>query len=133
MNVDVVRMLTCNGKGYLTQCQDDLSERSEARPVSSVFSGAMAKFLLKDVVTQHGCFGKLACDGCPENNKGTEDLLAQYRIPRIVVSAYSPMTKGMIEHGHQTTLNSLAKLNNGGYSDWVQNLFFVMCADWTTV
>ena len=126
-------MLACNGKGYLTQCQDDLSGRSEARAVSSVFSAAMTKFLFKDVVTRHGCFGKLACDGSPENNKGTEDLLAKYRIPRIMVSAYRPMTNGMIEHGHQTTLNSLAKLNNGGYSDWVQNLVFVMWVDRTTV
>lgn len=93
----------------------------------------MAKFLFKDVVTRHGCSGKVACDGGPENNKCTKDLLAKYRIPRIVVSAYSPMTNGMIEHGHQTTLNSVFKLNSGGYSDWVQNLFFVMWADRTTV
>lgn len=125
-------MPTCSGKGYLIQFRDDFAGWLEARAVSSVSSAVMAKFFFEDVITRHDCFGKLVCNCGSENKKYTKDL-AKSGIPRIVVPVYNLMAEGIFERGHQTTNHSLPKLTNGGYGNWVQNLYVVIWADRTTV
>jgi hypothetical protein len=68
-------------------------------------------------------------------NRGREfkaevlDLLNEWGVERIQISAYHAQANGMIERGHGPLKNALSKLG----SDWPTNLTAVLFADRTTV
>ena len=78
---------------------------------------------------EHGCFQRLVLDGGPDNNDLAEELARRYRIKRVVTSAYHPQANGMVERGHQPIVDGLAKITEGGFSNWVRNLHAVLWAD----
>jgi hypothetical protein len=39
----------------------------------------------------------------------------------------------MIERGHKPFINALSKMTNGGFGNWVNNLFTILWADRSTV
>ncbi len=125
-------MPPCRGKSYLISAREDLSGWIEARALSRATSELVAQFLWEDVICRHGCFGKLVCDGGPENKKYVEALALRYGINRVVASAYNPTANGVSERGHQPVINGLAKMD-GGDRKWVENLPAILWADRTTV
>jgi hypothetical protein len=133
VSVDVVKMPLSRGKGYLAVAREDVSGWVEARALKDNDSASIARFLWEEVITKHGIFGRLICDGGPENKKWVKDLVALYGVDRIVVSAYNPHANGMVERGHKPIVDSLSKLTNGGHGSWSDLLHLVLWADRTTV
>ena len=48
------------------------------------------------------------------------------------VSAYYAQANGLVEWGHKTVIDALAKMSNKADSNWVKNLSAVLWADHTT-
>jgi hypothetical protein len=67
-------------------------------------------------------------DGGSENLSLTEDLLQHYRIQQTIVSPYHPQANGLVERGHDSMVNSLAKYSKRP-GDWVEHLPLALWAD----
>ena len=85
-------------------------------------SRSVAKFLFEDVICRHGCPLKAVMDGGGENKKITKALLENYRVHRIVVSAYHPQANGLVEREHDAIVNSLSKYCSQNPERWVEYL-----------
>ena len=132
VSIDVVKMSPARGKQYLVLARENLSGWVEGRALSNATSETVSKFIWEDIICRHGCFGKLICDGGPENKAHVKYLAEKYGIQRIVVSAYNAPANGLSERGHQPIIDGLSKLAGSGHGDWVSNLHLVMWADRTT-
>ena len=131
--VDVVHMPQKDNMNYLVVARDDFSGWPEARALHAATTAAVARFVYEDIICRHGCFQRLVLDGGPENKNLVEELARRYRIKRVVTSPYHPQANGMVERGHQPIVDGLAKMTEGGFSNWVRNLHAVLWADRTTV
>jgi len=120
---------TPEGYKYAVFARDDLSGWSEGRPLKENNSRTVAKFLYEDVICRHGCPLKIVMDGGGENKKITKALLEDYKIKRIVVSAYHPQANGLVERGHDAIVNSLSKYCRQQPNTWVQYLPLALWAD----
>jgi hypothetical protein len=133
------------GDGYLVLARDDLSGYVEGRPMDKVTSLNVAKFLQEDVVCRHGVPRKIVLDGGSENLGFTRDLMRQYGMHGIAIAPYHPQSNGLIERGHQTIVNAIAKYRNSDASrnanprnppigrGWSRYLSLAMWADRITV
>jgi hypothetical protein len=72
-------------------------------------------------------------DGGPENKDNLESFVKQYGINRVQVSAYHPQANRMVERGHRSIVEALARMTNGGIKRWTRNLPSVLLAERTTV
>ena len=68
-------------------------------------------------------------DGGGENKKITKALLENYKVHRIVVSAYHPQANGLVEYRHDAIVNSLSKYCSQNPEKWVENLPLALWAD----
>jgi hypothetical protein len=66
-----------------------------------------------------------------KNKDMMKQLVADYGIKRVVISAYNFKVNGIIERGYSRIVNIFAKIINGGKGNWVQNLHAVLWADRT--
>ena len=133
VGVDVVYMPpTSNGYGFIVFARDDLSGWVEGRAIKSANSESVAKFLYEDVICRHGCPQRIVLDGGKENLDLTKDLLEHYRIKRLDISAYHPQSNGLVERGHSSVVNSLAKYSKKP-GDWVEHLPLALWADRVSV
>jgi hypothetical protein len=53
-------------------------------------------------------------DEGPENKDVIKQLAADYKIKRVVISAYNSKANGIIERGHLPIINAFAKITDGG-------------------
>src|SRR5437762_10437045 len=67
-----------------------------------------------------------------ENLDLLKDLLEHYRIQQTLISAYHPQTNGLVECGHDSLVNSLAKYSKRSY-EWKQYLPLALWADRVSV
>ena len=131
--LDVVFLPPRQGKIALVVCRDDFSGWVEARPLSKVNSESIAKFIWEEVICRHGVFGKLKVDGGKENMGEVIQLLNNWGIQRVQISAYNSKANGKIEAGHKPIMNALVKLTKGGKTDWLAYYHYVLFADRTTI
>jgi hypothetical protein len=130
VGIDVVHMpWTPEGYRYAVFARDDLSGWTEGRALKENTSQAVAKFLFEDIICRHGCPLKVVMDRGSENKGVAQGLLEKYKIRKIEVSAYHPQANGLVERGHDTIINSLAKYCSQQKGQWVENLPLVLWAD----
>ena len=67
-------------------------------------------------------------DGSSENLDLTKDLLEHYRVQQTIISPYHPQANGLVERGHESIVNSLAKYSEKP-GDWVKHLSLALWAD----
>ncbi len=133
VGLDIVQLPQYKGKNYLVVTRDDLSGWPEARALASADSVAVAKFLWEEVVCRHGCFRRLVVDRGPENKRHVEAFMKKYGIEWVQVSAYHLAANGMVERGHKSIVDTLAKMTEGGLGNWVWNLSSVLFAERTSM
>jgi hypothetical protein len=133
IGLDVVYMSPSHGNHYLVVARDDFSGWPEARALASNKASSIAKFIWEDIICRHGLVGRIVVDGGPENKKEVISLLARWGIGRIQISAYNPPANGMVERGHKSLCNALAKMSNGGKKKWSLLLPAGLLAERTTV
>ncbi len=121
IGMDVVYMpLAPGGYGFIVFARDDLSGWVEGRAIDAANSYNVAKFIYEDIICRHGCPLRIVMDQGSENMDLMKDLLEHYRIQQTIASAYHPQTNGLVERGHDSIVNSLAKYSKEP-GDWVTN------------
>jgi hypothetical protein len=94
--------------------RDDFSGWVKSRALGAANSRQVAKFFWEDVICKYRIFGQFTVDGNPENKDIMKQLVVDYGIKRVVISAYNSKANGMIERGYLPIVNALAKMINGG-------------------
>jgi hypothetical protein len=117
---------SAEGYKYIVFARDDLSGWGEGRARRENTAQNVAKFLYEEVITRHGCPGKIVVDGGSENKSVAEALLTNYQIQRTVVSAYHPQSNGLVERGHDPIVNSLSKYCSKEPAKWAQYLLLAL-------
>ena len=129
IGVDVVYMPPApGGYDFIVFARDDLSGWVEGRAIDDANSYNVAKFIYEDVICRHGCPLRIVMDRGSENLDLTKDLLEHYRIQQTIISAYHPQANGLVERGHDSIVNSLAKYSKQP-GDWVKYLSLTLWAD----
>jgi hypothetical protein len=109
VGLDVIYMPLDGKEGYAVLARDDLSGWVEGRALEKADSLSVAKFLQEDVVCRHGCPRKIVLDGGAENMGFTEEMMRKYGISGASIAPYHPQSNGLVERGHQTIINAIAK------------------------
>jgi len=127
--------------GYIMMVRDDLSRYAEGRVLEAASSLNVAKFIQKEIVCHHGVPKRIVLDGGAENLKFTQDLLKKYGIHGVYIAPYDLESNGLVERGHQTIINAIAKYRSADNSknrdppitDWIRYLSLALWADRITV
>ena len=106
VGLDIVYMPWEGKNGFIVFAWDDLSGWAEARVLQST---GVAKFLQEEVICRHGVPRRIVMDGGSENMGFTEDLVKKYGMRGVSIAPYHPESNGLIERGHQTIINAIAK------------------------
>jgi len=83
-------------------------------------------------VCRHGIFRRLVVDRGPENRGVAAAFTKKYGIERVQISAYNSKANRMIERGHKSITEALAKMSRGR-GHWQRHLPAVLLADRTSV
>ena len=122
IGVDIVYMPSVSGGyGFTVFARDDLNGWMEGWAIDAVNSWNVAKFIYENVIYRHGCSLRIMMDEDAENLDLTKDLLDHYRIQQTLISAYHPQANGLVERGHDSIVNSLAKCNKES-GNWMKFL-----------
>ncbi|CAM6086034.1 unnamed protein product [Calypogeia fissa] len=131
--VDVVHMpLGVRGAKYLVVAREDLSSYVEGRALSSNTTEALCRFILEDVIAQHGCFVQMRADRGELHSEEATKFFERFTIKVKLTTAYNPEGNGKIERGHPSIVNVLVKSCQGRTSQWLNLLPFALLADWMT-
>jgi hypothetical protein len=66
------------------------------------------------VICRHRIFKQLTVDKGPENKDVIKQLVTDYGIKRVMISAYNSKVNGMIKRGYPLIVNTLAKITDSG-------------------
>jgi hypothetical protein len=80
----------------------------------------------ENIVCKYEIFGRLSVNRDPENKNLAKRFAVIYGIMRVIISAYNVKANGMIERGHKSVVDILAKMTEGGIDKWVRNLYTVL-------
>ena len=86
----------------------------EIRVLRAAIFKVIVKFLWEDIICRHGIFGRLVINENPENKDLIMQFVTNYDIKRVVISPYNIKINGIIEKGHKSVINILAKIIKGG-------------------
>jgi RNase H-like domain found in reverse transcriptase/Integrase zinc binding domain/Reverse transcriptase (RNA-dependent DNA polymerase) len=139
MGLDVIYMPWEGEVGYIVLARDDLSGWVEGRTLTDVDSESVARFLQEDVFCRHGVPQRIVMDGGRENLKFTEEIVAKYGMKGISIAPYHPQSNGLVERGHRTIIEAIAKYKaadtsrqSGHYppdKSWTRYLSLALWAD----
>jgi ribonuclease HI len=139
IGLDIVYMPWEGKDGFIVFARDDLSGWVEARVLESTDSERVAKFLQEEVICRHGVPRQIVMDGGSENMGFTADMVKKYGMQGISIAPYHPQSNGLIERGHQTIINAIAKyraadtsIRSGLYpreTGWTRYLALALWAD----
>ena len=114
VGLDMVYMPWGGKDGFIVLARDDLSGWVEGRALQSTDSEGVAKFLQEEVICRHGVPIRIVLDGGSENMLFTEQTVKKYGMHGIGIAPYHPQSNGLIERGHQTIINAIAKYKGSG-------------------
>ena len=109
VGIDVVHMPNSGAYQYAVFARDDLSGWVEGRALTAANSRNVSRFIYEEVICRHGCPRRIVMNRGTENLDLMKDLLEHYRIQQTLISTYHPQTNGLVKHGHDSLINSLAK------------------------
>ena len=131
--LDVMHMPKARGKQWLVACRDDLSGKTECKPLTRDKAKAIAKFFLHRIILRYGIVQEVVTDNGPSFKKEFKALLAQYGITQIKISPYNSQANGVVERGHYNIREALVKLCRGDLSQWPFLVPAVSYADSITI
>jgi ribonuclease HI len=143
VGLDVIYMPWDGKDGFLVLARDDLSGWVEGRVLENTDSEGVAKFLQEEVICRHGVPKRIVLDGGAENMGFTESVIKKYGMRGIGIAPYHPQSNGLVERGHQTIINAIAKYRRNDTSvrsglypkekGWTRYLALALWADRITV
>ena len=136
VGLDVVHMpAATDASKYMVGMRDNLSGWVEYKALRKASSQAVAKFIYEVWMARFGCPLLIVNDGGPENQALTKELLERFNVRNVQVAAYHPQSNALVERGHQSIVDALAKLMApwGKPGNWPAHLAAVSWADRITV
>ena len=129
VEVDIVHLPPSEGCHYLIMTQDDLSGWLEWCTLNNVTAEAVAKFLYQNIFCCHSCLQRFIMNGGPENKREVEELLKQYEVRKVIVSAYHLQVNRMIKQEHTSIVQALVKACSSRFTQWKCYMHSITWAD----
>ncbi|OMJ20637.1 Transposon Tf2-6 polyprotein [Smittium culicis] len=129
----IVMPVSSKGNKILIVSRDDLSGWTEAAAIPTNDSKNVSEFLFNNIICRYGCIPSFRGDRGELNFKEVKKFIQSYGITVRLTSSYHPQANGMIEKGHQTIVNTLAKYSQENNSDWEEKLNIILWAERITV
>lgn len=108
-----------SGNKYIIVVTDYLTKWCEAKAVSEFSAKTIAKFLLEDVITRHGCPEAIFSDqGCNFVSKVMTVMSKSLGIKQKFASPYHPQTNGLCERLNKTIKQMLSMYVDPLRDDW---------------
>ena len=108
-----------NGFKYICVCIEAFSQWVVAVPIRDKTATAVAKVLVKDVITKYGIFQSLLSDNGGEFiNALVQDLCKLLHIDQLRITSYRPSGNGRCEIMNRTLHALLAKVISETQKDW---------------
>jgi len=120
-------------KRWLVACRDDLTGKTECKPLTRDTAKAIAKFFLHRIILRYGIVQEVVTDNGPSFQKEFKALLADYGIKHIKISPYNSQANGVVERGHYNIREALVKLCENDLSQWPLLVPAVCYADAITI
>jgi len=131
--LDVMNMPKARRKRWLVACRDDLTGKTECKPLTRDTAKAIAKFFLHRIILRYGIVQEVVTDNGPSFQKEFKALLADYGIKHIKISPYNSQANGVVERGHYNIREALVKLCENDLSLWPLLVPAVCYADAITI
>ena len=131
--LDVMNMPKARKKRWLVACRDDLTGKTECKPLTRDTAKAIAKFFLHRIILRYGIVQEVVTDNGPSFQKEFKALLADYGIKHIKISPYNSQANGVVERGHYNIREALVKLCENDLSLWPLLVPAVCYADAITI
>lgn len=131
--LDVMNMPKAKRKKWLVACRDDLSGKTECKPLVHDNARSIAKFFLHRIILRYGIVQEVVTDNGPSFQKEFKALLADYGIKQIKISPYNSQANGVVERGHYNIREALVKLCGNDLSQWPLLVPAVCYADSITI
>ena len=104
VEVNIVHLPSSEECYYLVMVWDDLSGWLEWYAFSNATAETVVKFLYQNNFCHHSYLQKFIMNEGPENKKEIEELLKQYEVRKVTVSAYYSQINEMIEQRHMSII-----------------------------
>lgn len=133
--MDILELpLTTNGNRYVIVCSEYLSKWVVAAPLQDTKAETVAKFMLQNVILQHGAPKSLLTDqGKQFTSALIKELCKLLQINKLETVPYRPQTDGLVERFNRTLIQMLAASAREYSVDWDNLLPFVVFAYNTSV
>jgi len=117
------------GNEYIVTVIDLFTKWAEAYPVRNHTAPVVAKVLMDNIISRHGCPKRCLSDRGVEFESGLfQEFCSKMGIEKIRTTAYQPSTNACVERFHRTLNSMLAKVIKTNQRDWDDCLPTVMAA-----
>ena len=114
---------TKQGNQYLLVATEYLTKWVEVKATARVDADTVAKFILEEIISQHGCPHELILDqGTHFLNQMIAILLKKMGIKHQLASPYHPQTNGLTEQFNKTLCEMLARMTKRDKTNWDEML-----------
>jgi hypothetical protein len=132
--IDIMMMPESTHKyKMIVAARDDLSGTCEAQALKTKTAVDLANFFWVYIYCRYGCPRKVVTDNGSEVKAGFKALMKNMNIPHVKISAYNKHASGIVEQGHFTLREALAKSCGGKIEMWPEKLAAALLADRVTV
>ena len=128
IQIDIMGPLpeTDSGNKYILTIQDNFSKYSDAIPLPSVNSIAVAYALAEEFISRFGCLRVIHSDQGSNFTSNTMKTFCKiFQIDRITSTAFHPQTLGSLERSHITLIENLKIFaTKQNWDDWLRYAMF---------
>jgi hypothetical protein len=121
--------LGVRGARYLVLAREDLSNYVEGRALTSMHTEQVCQFILKDIISRHGCFYRMRADWKELDANEATAFFEKFSIKLNLTTTYNPEANGKSEQEHPPIVNALVKACKGKTHWWPDLLPLALMAD----
>lgn len=133
IHIDVMVMPKARGYRYIVAARDDLSRASEGRALKHATAQSLKNFFWDQIFCRYGAIKSVVTDNGPEVQGAFSELMDQYGIPQVKISAYNSKANGVVERGHFIIREAIVKICAGRISQWPDKVQLAFFTDKVTI